>query len=336
MASHRRLLAHLFKLLPQTKETPEPEPPPEPPPVAEVLFGPVVGTTAVVLLAATLLLVARHLRDTLLASHLHDSVRQGSAESVASLRREDFGTVGTSPAAASSAAHEPTPPYKICIVGSGNWGSAIARVVGLNAARHPLLHEAVRMWVYEEQIKGAKLTEIINSTHVNVKYLPNIRLPPNVVAVPDLSKAAQGAHLLVFVLPHQFLSRLCPQIIPVVASGCRAISLIKGVEFDAGAPHLISSLISSHLGGMDVAVLMGANVANEVRARSRNGGEIKWPGHSPMTITHPYGRFVACGKVSGRCPEPVSALFSARHQQVPRDEFCEAVIGCASSLRGHV
>lgn len=255
-------------------------PHPEPPPVAELLFGPVAGTTALVVVAVTLLL---------LASHLRDSLRRENAQSVASLRQENAERIATSPAAP-AAVPIPKTPYKICIVGSGNWGSAIARVVGLNAAVHPILDETVNMWVYEEQIKGEKLTEIINTTHVNVKYLPNTRLPPNVVAVPELSKAAEGATLLVFVLPHQFLSRLCPQIMPVVAPGCRAISLIKGVEFEAGAPRLISSIISLHLGGMDVAVLMGANFANEVRARSRPGDETRLPKKSPMPTPHATAR----------------------------------------------
>lgn len=38
------------------------------------------------------------------------------------------------------------------------------------------------MWVYEEMIEGKKLTEIINETHENVKYLPGHKLPPNVVS----------------------------------------------------------------------------------------------------------------------------------------------------------
>ena len=42
------------------------------------------------------------------------------------------------------------------------------------------------MWVYEEMIEGRKLTEIINQDHENVKYLPGVKLPENVVAVPDL------------------------------------------------------------------------------------------------------------------------------------------------------
>lgn len=38
------------------------------------------------------------------------------------------------------------------------------------------------MYVYEEMIDGKKLTEIINETHENVKYLPGQKLPPNVVS----------------------------------------------------------------------------------------------------------------------------------------------------------
>ena len=37
------------------------------------------------------------------------------------------------------------------------------------------------MWVYEEMIDGRKLTEIINTEHENVKYLPGHKLPKNVV-----------------------------------------------------------------------------------------------------------------------------------------------------------
>ena len=37
------------------------------------------------------------------------------------------------------------------------------------------------MWVFEEMINGRKLTEIINTEHENVKYLPGHKLPKNVV-----------------------------------------------------------------------------------------------------------------------------------------------------------
>lgn len=38
------------------------------------------------------------------------------------------------------------------------------------------------MYVFEEMIEGKKLTEIINTTHENVKYLPGHKLPENVVS----------------------------------------------------------------------------------------------------------------------------------------------------------
>ena len=39
------------------------------------------------------------------------------------------------------------------------------------------------MYVYEEMVEGQKLSEIINNTHVNLKYLPSVDLPENVVSV---------------------------------------------------------------------------------------------------------------------------------------------------------
>lgn len=61
-------------------------------------------------------------------------------------------------------------------------GSAIAKIVGLNAGRNSKFDSTVKMWVFEEMVDGRKLTEIINTEHENVKYLPGRRLPENVVS----------------------------------------------------------------------------------------------------------------------------------------------------------
>lgn len=61
-------------------------------------------------------------------------------------------------------------------------GSAIAKIVGANAKRLSNFDDRVTMYVYEEMINGKKLTEIINETHENVKYLPGQKLPENVVS----------------------------------------------------------------------------------------------------------------------------------------------------------
>ena len=41
----------------------------------------------------------------------------------------------------------------------------------------------VLMWVFEEIVDGRKLSEIINEKHENVKYLPGVKLPENVVSI---------------------------------------------------------------------------------------------------------------------------------------------------------
>ena len=107
---------------------------------------------------------------------------------------------------------QPSGTGSVCVIGSGNWGSAIARVVALNTESSAAFESRVRMWVYEEVIDGRNLTDIINTDHENPKYLPGVALPANVVAVADLASAVQGASILVWVLPHQFLGRLLPTV----------------------------------------------------------------------------------------------------------------------------
>lgn len=60
-------------------------------------------------------------------------------------------------------------------------GSAISKIVGANAKKQSSFDDRVTMYVYEEIINGRKLTEIINETHENVKYLPGHKIPENVV-----------------------------------------------------------------------------------------------------------------------------------------------------------
>lgn len=47
------------------------------------------------------------------------------------------------------------------------------------------------------------------------------------VAIPDVTEAVKGAKILVFVIPHQFIAKLCDQIKPHITEGTIGISLIK-------------------------------------------------------------------------------------------------------------
>ncbi|NXU90576.1 GPDA dehydrogenase, partial [Xiphorhynchus elegans] len=142
-------------------------------------------------------------------------------------------------------------------------GSAIAKVVGANAARLSSFESRVNMWVLQEEVAGRPLTDIINTEHENVKYLPGHKLPPNVVAEPDLLKASEGADVLLFVVPHQFISQVCDQLKGHVKKEAVGMSLIKGVDEGPDGLRLISDIIHEKL-GIEMTVLMGANLANEV------------------------------------------------------------------------
>lgn len=89
-------------------------------------------------------------------------------------------------------------------------------------------------------------------------------MPDNIIAEPDLLEACKNATLLVFVVPHQFVQGLCKKLHGHIHPQARAISLIKGVDVEKKGLHLISDIIREQLGGIDVSVLMGANLANEV------------------------------------------------------------------------
>ncbi|KAM6188992.1 glycerol-3-phosphate dehydrogenase [NAD(+)], cytoplasmic isoform 2-T2 [Sarcoramphus papa] len=129
---------------------------------------------------------------------------------------------------------------KVCVVGSGNWGSAIAKIAGSNAARLSTFENQVNMWVLEEEVGGRRLTDIINTEHENVKYLPGHKLPPNV-----------------------FIGKVCDQLKGHVKKDAVGVSLIKGVDEGPDGLRLISDIIHEKL-GIDMSVLMGANIASEV------------------------------------------------------------------------
>ncbi|KAI9053325.1 hypothetical protein LZ554_002286 [Drepanopeziza brunnea f. sp. 'monogermtubi'] len=169
--------------------------------------------------------------------------------------------------------------HKVTVVGSGNWGSTIAKIVAENTRAHPdLFQTEVQMWVFEEEVTIAKdskhydpskgdtpqkLTEVINTYHENVKYLPNITLPSNIIANPSLVDAAKDSSILVFNLPHQFIGRISKQLEGNILPFARGISCIKGVNVTSSEISLFSEWIGEGL-GIYCGALSGANIANEI------------------------------------------------------------------------
>jgi glycerol-3-phosphate dehydrogenase (NAD+) len=114
------------------------------------------------------------------------------------------------------------------------------------------------------QINGKKLTDVINRTHQNSRYLPDIALPKNLVAVPRLPDVVKDATLLVFVTPHQFLHTVLHELKRnnAVYPGARAVTAIKGVQVEGTDIQTFASLIEGKL-GTPTSALSGANIALE-------------------------------------------------------------------------
>jgi len=84
--------------------------------------------------------------------------------------------------------------------------------------------------------------------HENFKYLPDIPLPSNLIATPSLEESVEGASILIFNLPHQFIGGLCDQMKGHILPYARGISCIKGVDVSSKDVHLFSESIGEKLG----------------------------------------------------------------------------------------
>jgi glycerol-3-phosphate dehydrogenase (NAD+) len=136
------------------------------------------------------------------------------------------------------------------------------------------------MWVFDEEVtvpesskhydphselcrKPQKLSQLINSLHENVKYLPGIQLPENLIANPSIEDAVKGSTILIFNLPHQFIRKICSQLEGAIVPYARGISCVKGVEVSEKGICLLSDMIGDRL-GIYCGALSGANIASEI------------------------------------------------------------------------
>lgn len=152
---------------------------------------------------------------------------------------------------------------RVGIIGSGNWGTAVARIIAQNVSELDDFDSTVKMWVFDEKINGESLVKIINTMHENIKYLPGYELPESIVAYPSLIDVCKTCNYLVFVVPHQFLNNTLNQMVGHILEGTVGISLIKGVTFLDGEIELVTDTIERVL-GIKCGALMGANIAIDI------------------------------------------------------------------------
>jgi glycerol-3-phosphate dehydrogenase (NAD(P)+) len=139
--------------------------------------------------------------------------------------------------------------YKISVIGAGGWGSAITTVLAENFSN-------VTLWAREKEV-----CDQINEDHINKTFLPNVKLPKNVVAINDIDEAVFDKDLIVFALPSEYLSRTISQLKNKISKKTVLVNIGKG--FDPKTKKRLSEVIEDLFPDNEIAVLSGPNHAEE-------------------------------------------------------------------------
>lgn len=143
----------------------------------------------------------------------------------------------------------PVPYNKVCVIGAGSWGTALASV-----ARRAGRETAI--WGRDQAT-----VEAINTRHENPKYLPGIKLPDGIQATTDMVEALKGAEAVLLVTPSRTLRDVCLQMRPHLENGVPIALCAKGIE--AGTGYLLSEVAAQILNGHQIGALSGPTFATE-------------------------------------------------------------------------
>jgi len=134
---------------------------------------------------------------------------------------------------------------RICILGAGAWGLALARLLGLKGYR-------VSLWCRRPQV-AASLREI----RQRPELLPDVVLPETVAVVTE---PPDDADMVVLAVPSHAM-RPVLEMYPI-PSGAIQVSVTKGIE--NGSLRRMSEIIAETSGKGPIAVLSGPSHAEEV------------------------------------------------------------------------
>lgn len=144
----------------------------------------------------------------------------------------------------------------LAIIGGGSWGTALAIVLGPR-------FEAIRLWFHEPD-----LAERVASTRENDVFLPGFHVPANVSAEHQLSRALNGAEIVLGVMPSHHARGLYEQMLPHLRPSMCFVSATKGIE--NGSLLRMTEVIEEVVGRAfppRVAALSGPTFAREIANR---------------------------------------------------------------------
>ncbi len=140
---------------------------------------------------------------------------------------------------------------KVCVIGAGSWGTAIAHLLGTKK-------NSVSLWARSEET-----AQSINTNHVNPRYLSSAHLSNNILASSSFELSLKGCEAIIVVTPSAALRETARSIAPYIASNIPLVICSKGAEEGTGL--LPVDIFAQELGNIErMAVLSGPNHAEEV------------------------------------------------------------------------
>jgi len=138
---------------------------------------------------------------------------------------------------------------QVCLLGGGSWGTAVGALVARNAP--------VTLWA-----RNPDTVREINEQNTNSRYLPDVKLPPALMATTDIEAAVSQADVVVMGIPSQNFRSVLTQVADCIRPWVPVVSLTKGLEVETRLR--MTQIISQEMPGHPVGVLTGPNLAREI------------------------------------------------------------------------
>lgn len=136
------------------------------------------------------------------------------------------------------------------VIGDGSWGTTLA----LRLARNGI---DTTLWsAFPEQ------AAVIGRDRSNEAFLPGIPFPENLSSTADVFRAADGADLVVSVVPTQYVSQVALRFEDALKGNMPIVTASKGLEIDTFRTP--SQILKRVLGKRSICVLTGPSHAEEV------------------------------------------------------------------------
>lgn len=139
---------------------------------------------------------------------------------------------------------------KICFLGAGSWGTALAILCANNGHR-------VTIWsAVESEL------DMLKTNREHKDRLPGVKLPDSIEIEGDIKKACDDKDVLVFSVASPYVRATAERIRSFVKKGQIIVNVAKGIE--DGTMMTLCEVIEDVLPYVDVAVLSGPSHAEEV------------------------------------------------------------------------